>query len=223
VLQKISLLSSLLPIIFFVIFCFKKATRELWVFFIVTLASCIFDILLTMSKWAFENIFLLWNLSTLVLYVLLIYFFYLIIKQNVIRIIIILLSIFYFILFFLYDKSNTEQFNSLMNTIGYVIYLILSLCYLIIALKPTSEPTNIFTPIFLIVLGLLISIASTFFLFIIASRLSKEEVHQYWSLNYYSNIVSNIIFSIAFFKSRNKRKNQPPENHLVDFTIPNDR
>ena len=110
-----------------------------------------------------------------------------------------------------------------MSTIGYVIHIILSLYFLMLTLKPLSEPSNIFTPIFLIVVGLLISIASTFFLFIIEPKLSEAEIHQYWSLNYYSTIISNIIFCAAFTMSRYQKKIPPPESQHVDFTNPYDR
>ena len=110
-----------------------------------------------------------------------------------------------------------------MITIGYIIYLILSLSFLILALKPRSEPTNILTPPFLIVVGLLISIAITFFLFIIATRLTKEEILKYYSLNYYSNIILNLIFSLAFILVRHQIYNPPPESQHVDFTNPYDR
>jgi drug/metabolite transporter (DMT)-like permease len=90
-------------------------------------------------------------------------------------------------------------------------------------MKPSTEPVSIFTPVFLIVIALLIYVASTLFLFIIASRLTEKEMDHYWFINSYSNILVSSIFSAAFILVRYQKKQPPPESHSVDFTFPNDR
>jgi cbb3-type cytochrome oxidase subunit 3 len=196
----------------------------MWVIFIYCLLSIGFDIYLSSSMRAYEHRFLIWNIFAILEYTLITYFFYLVIDSRLIRFLIIVLSLFYLVIFILYSKSNKDQFNSIVNAFGSVIFLILSLCYFIIALKPTDIPvTNIFTPRFLIVVALLLYVASTLFLYIIVNKLSEKEMLQYWILNTYSGILTSLIISIAFVVFKYQRNQPPFENRQVDFTSPNDR
>jgi hypothetical protein len=91
-------------------------------------------------------------------------------------------------------------------------------------MKLTAEPTTLFSPTFLIVIALLLYVASTLFLYIIAGQLAEKEREKYWSINNVSNIITNLIFSVAFFLNRYQKKNPFPENAAVDFTsFPDDR
>ena len=65
-------------------------------------------------------------------------------------------------------------------------------------MKPTAEPVNIFTPIFLVVFAILLYVTSTLFLYIIANSLTLTQFDKYWSINYYANILCNLIYSFAF-------------------------
>jgi hypothetical protein len=224
VLEKIGLLTSLLPIISFIVFCNKKATKEIWVIFIYCILSILFDTFLSASMWAYEHRFLIWNIFAIVEYSLITYFFYLIIDSRLIRFLIIIFSFFYLIIFIFYSKPDKDQFNSIVGAFGLVIILILSLCFFVIALKPTEIPvTNIFTPRFIIVIALLLYVASTLFLNIIANKLSEKEMLQYWSINTYSSILTSLIYTIAFIVFKYQKKSSTFENQHVDFTSPNDR
>ena len=219
----LSFLSSLLPIISFLVFSAGKAKRDFWVIFLYCVISVAFDILVSLPKWGTEYRNFIWNIYTIVQYILLVYFFYLIIKKRKVRIAILALSVFYFLIFFYYSKSDIEEFNTLMSTIESVILLFLSLYYLLNSLRFTEESHNIFTPHFFIIMGVLLYVASTFFLFIIANQLSANEMTKYWSINHYSNILTNLVFSFAFYLFRYQKKSAPAENNYVDFTYPDKR
>jgi hypothetical protein len=90
-------------------------------------------------------------------------------------------------------------------------------------MKQTAESVDIFNPEFIVVIALLLYVACTLFLFIIANHLSPKEMNDYWIINNYSNILTNILFSTAFFLYRYQKKSPIPESHSVDFTSPNDR
>lgn len=90
-------------------------------------------------------------------------------------------------------------------------------------MKPTLEPISILTPAFLISIALLISVSSTLFLNIIANKLTIIEMEKYWNISNYSNILTNLIYSFAFFLFYYQQKSKSPESHPVDFTSPNDR
>jgi ABC-type Na+ efflux pump permease subunit len=82
--------------------------------------------------------------------------------------------------------------------------------YFIVVLKPSMEPAPLLTPVFVIVVGLLLYLSSTFFLFVIASRLPVEEMQKYWSINSYSNILTNLIISFAFLLSKTAASQRNP-------------
>jgi hypothetical protein len=91
-------------------------------------------------------------------------------------------------------------------------------------MRNSEIPGSFFSPIFLIVIALLLYVASTLFLYVIASQLSEKEMEQYWSINHVSNILTNLIFAVAFYLHRYKYKNPSSENVPVDFTrLPDDR
>ena len=222
-LEKIRLLSPLIPIIFFGIFCRKRTSKELWVFFVYCLASLVVDLFLATSLWASEHRFAIWNIFAVFEIIILSYFFYLIIHQRVIRIVIIFLAFLYITFYFFYSKSDNDQYHSTIGVLGSIIILIFTLFYIMNVMKPTLEPISIFTPAFLISIAFLISVSSTLFLNIIANKLTISEMEKYWNISNYSNILMNIIFSSAFVLFYIQQKSKPPESHSVDFTSPNDR
>lgn len=223
-LPKISILSALLPITFFLLFCFKCNKRGLWVIFLYSLLSFFFDVFLYSSRWAFNNKYLVWNIFAILEYCLLSYFFYLIIKIRAIRLLIFLFSAIYLAIFCLFVSSSDDHFNSVLSALSSVFMLFLSLTFFVIAMKPSQEPVNLFSPIFLIVIALLLYVASTLFLYIIANRLTTKEMEQYWGINHVSNILTNLIFAAAFLLYRFQKNNPIPEKTAVDFTrIPDDR
>ena len=92
-----------------------------------------------------------------------------------------------------------------------------------ILMKPTAEPVNIFTPILLAVFAILIYVTSTLFLYIIANNLTPAQFDKYWSINDFANIICNLIYSFAFILYGYQKKSLSHENHIVDYTSPNDR
>jgi hypothetical protein len=91
------------------------------------------------------------------------------------------------------------------------------------SMKQTTESLDIFNPLFLIVIAILLYVACTLFLFIIANQLTEKEMDKYWNITIYSNILTNLLYSTAFLLYRFQNKSPTPENQTVDFTSPNDR
>ena len=223
-LPRISILSSLLPITFFLLFCFKNGNRGLWVIFLYSISSLLFDLFLFISPWAFENKYLVWNTFAILEYSMISYFFYRIINSRSTRIFILISFFVYLLLFCLLASTSDDHFNSVLSAVGSVIILTLCLIFFVHSMKLTAEPVSLFSPIFLIVIALLVYVSSTLFLYIVASRLSDKEMEQYWIINHIVNILMNLIFSIAFISFHFQRKNPSPENASVDFTrFPDDR
>ncbi len=204
-------------------FCTKTHIKGFWVIFFYSIASLVSDVFLSSSEWASSHKFFMWNIFTIVEYILLSYFFYLTITQRSIRLLIVVISIIYFILFIVLNKSIHDQFNSFLSFVSQVIILILCLVYFISSTKHNTESLDILNPLFLVVFALLLYVASTLFLFIIANHLSESELNKYWRITNFSNILMNLLFSAAFVLYRVQNKKRPYENRPVDFTSPNDR
>ena len=204
-------------------FCTKTDIKGLWVIFLYSIVSFLSDTLLN-SSWGTNHTIVLWNLYTIVEYSILALFFYLTLKLRLIRALIIVISTIYFIVFMIMIKSIALQYNSVLSFFSQVIILALCLVYLFTSMNQTSETVSILSPLFLIVIALLLYVAFTLFLFIIANKLSAKEMDQYWGgITVYNNLLTNLLFSAAFLLYRFKHKNPIPENHTVDFTSPNDR
>jgi len=223
VVQIISLISSLLPIVFFILFCTKTKIKGLWVIFLYSTVSFLFDAF-SGSDWGSDHTFLLWNIYTIVEYSFLSFFFYITIRLRLVRAIIVIVSTVLFIVFFVLLKGINIQFNSILSFFSQVSILGLCLVYIFTNMKQNTESLDILNPLFLIVIALLLYVACTLFLFIIANNLSPAEMAKYWrNITVYNNILTNLLFSAAFLLYRFQHKNPPPESHSVDFTSPNDR
>jgi hypothetical protein len=223
VIQIISSISSLLPIVFFILFCLKTNEKGLWVIFLYSIFSSVSDSLVS-SLWGSHRTFLLWNIYTIVEYSFLAYFFYLTIKLRLVRVLITIISALFIIVFFFLFKSINVRFNSILSFFSQANILILCLVYIFMSMNHTTESLNILNPVFLIVIALLFYVACTLFLFIIANKLSEDEMTKYWrNITVYNNILTNLLFAAAFLLYRFQHKNPTPESHSVDFTSPNDR
>jgi len=77
---------------------------------------------------------------------------------------------------------------------------------------------------FLVIIGLLIYLGGSFFIYLLANNLEYKELKTYWPITYIVEIVKNILFSIAIYKfsiDQIKKKKKAISNSLpnLDFTI----
>ena len=191
--------------------------------FFYTITSFLFDAILLTTNWGIHYKFILWNSFDLIQFTFLSYFFYIIIENRLVRTLIIFSFLIFLVVFFTYSSNNQVQFNSPIGATGSIIILVLSIYYLIMAIKPSAEPINIFTPLFLVVLTVLLFDTSTLFLYVVANKLTQNELNKYWSINHYTNIITDILYSMAFLMFHFQKRKLTPENHIVDYTSPNDR
>jgi hypothetical protein len=221
--NSISLLSTLLPIIAFIWCCRKTHIKGFWVIFFYSIVSLLTDLFISASGWAHDHKFTIWNTFTLSEFLLLSYFFYLTFRVRKIKFAIAIVSIIYLITFIFFAKSLNTEYNPILSFISQVVILSLCLIYLSINMRKTTVSFDLYDPILIIVVAILLYIASTLFLFVMADRLSENERNKYWIITNFSNILTNLLFSISFYLYRYKKLNPPPENHVVDYTSPNDR
>jgi hypothetical protein len=223
VVLTVSLVTSFLPIIFFLVFCLKTKERGLWVNFFYISFALLIDIVTLTTSWGSANKYTLWNIFILVEFTFLSYFFYLVIQQRLVRSLIILTYLVFFVIYAFYVNNDKGKFNSFLSAIESVILLIYTLSYFMMIMRPTEVPVKIFNPTLLIVFSILVYLSSTTFLYVIVNNLTEQQFQKYWSINDLANIVCNLTYSFAFILYGYQRKNPPHENQFVDYTSPNDR
>ena len=125
------------------------------------------------------------------------------------------------IIYFITVKNNT--FDSLPASIESILIVTFSIFYLF---DQMSKPQVIFIyqePNFWFIVGFIIYFSGTLFLFIQASNLTQEVRDNFWKINYFCNIIKNILFAIAFSTKKSKNLQQTFENPFENeiFENPN--
>ncbi|HUQ66974.1 MAG TPA: hypothetical protein VM101_12515 [Flavitalea sp.] len=150
---------------------------------------------------------------TLIEYTVFSYVLYSIIDNRIFKGIILVSSAVFFvfsIFYFFTVKNNT--FDSLPASIESILIVAFSVFYLF---DQMNKPQVIFIyqePNFWFVVGFIIYFSGTLFLFIQASNLTKEVRDNFWKINYFCNIIKNILFAIAFSTKKSKNLQQTFEN-----------
>lgn len=146
------------------------------------------------------------------------FIFWSIVKQPKIKMLIIGLSAL-FLLFHIYYLFS--RISGRMDTIPVGIETILILFYTFFYFSYIlrhGRSLNIYAePTFLLVVGILLYLGSSFFFNILVNHLSQEQVDNYWHLTYIPEIIKNILFSIAIIRYHNKYDNSKAKS----TTIPN--
>ena len=214
----LNLASYLIPIIFFLAFSLKKAGWELWVIFFYVLLSLATDILIMRSNFGQQHSNQFIGLFTICEFTIFAAFFIASITKKPLRRIVQIVSI--LVLLFLvysYFNSSNEKFDSIAGSTESVTLIAFSVVFLFGEINKPLPYDMYASPNFWIILAILIYMASTLFLFIIASDLTDQEKGKYWIINSISSIISNVIFGIGFFKGRKLGQNSIFEKSSFEY------
>ena len=159
-------------------------------------------ILLNISQSFFLNLFTFLEFTSFA------FFFWKIIPKNNIKLgILITYLIFSSCLAVYYLYGNFSVFDSIPVSTESILIFIYSIFFFYIEL---SKPQVLFiynTPDFWIILGMLIYLSGSFFIFSFADKISKEDVETFWSLTLIFNTLKNLFFSVGF-SIKDTRKNE---------------
>ena len=210
-LTLLSGLSGLIPIIFFLIFFRRNNGVILWVIFVYALFSISTDIgYLILHKSEIAK-FYIFSTFTIVEYTLFAIFFYLNLKFHRIKRFIIVSSIAFFI-FAIYSmiKSIDHKFDSLPASVESVLIICFCIFFLYEELRNPEISLVIYTSKkFWITIAIFIYLAATLFLFISTAYISEEERKAYWPINYFANIIKNLLLTVAFVLRSEKPISSP--------------
>jgi hypothetical protein len=129
------------------------------------------------------------------------YFLFLQIKNNTFKKYMSYLSVMFCIFIVVY--SLTVKFKSIDSVpigIETILIIIFSFYYLYEEMNDTTTLFIYNKPAFWIILGIVLYLAGSFFIYIFASYLKQEEVKKYWPITNGFSILKHIFFCIAIYK-----------------------
>ncbi len=220
--SKLSSYSSLLPLVLFLAFSFRKSTVALKVIFFY----CIFSLGTDFTASIFPKNSVssrdLKYFLTIIEYSFVVSFLYLIARNNFFRKFVLGVSVLFLIYWSLYFiqnfiKSKNTSFDSIPASVESILITIFCILYLFEQISKPQEYFLYSSPNFWIVLAFFIYMSGTFFLFIVSTSISVNEKDQYWVINNICNIITNILVSIAFVI--NGINNKKPPAKRPDYEI----
>lgn len=121
-----------------------------------------------------------------------------------------------FVLFCIYFifGYKIKKFDSLQTSVECILIILLCLYYFYEQLTNPEFEFIYNNYKFWVVLGLLLYLAGSFFIFVFASQLSEAESDMYWPILYVCGIVRNILFAIAVYLSTRPRDEKPYQSPI---------
>jgi hypothetical protein len=202
--------SAFLPVIFFLLFRKKcRKERVLWIILIYSIYNYLTDIGLLYLNHNPSRIFL-YSSFTFFEYSLFASIFYLVIKKNSFKKFIIAASILFSIFIISYNLYVKIKFlDSIPIGVEAILILIFSFYYLY---EQMQDAENLFVYsryLFWIVLGMMLYLAGSFFIYIYTSQLPPSQIAHYWIFTNIFSILKNVFFSLGIivYKSQATKQN----------------
>ena len=218
------MLSGLLPIVLFLVFLRRNKEAKLWVIFLYTILSLITDILFdALPQENKVSSFYLFSFFTITEFTIFSSFIFLQIKKKALRLFIAFSSIIFYA--FAINNLLTRPASSIpisensFDSVPASVESILVILYCILLyFEQMRRPEISFiysTKVFWVATAFLLYLAATLFLFISTASLTEKEQEAYWPINLLSNILKNILLSIAFILPKHKSPS-PSDNDLYN-------
>ncbi len=203
--------SGILPILVFLIFIFKMKKDEVWVIFFYCVYSFSNDSLIIYRSSHSLKFSVFLYVFTLLEYLFFSFVLYFFIRNTLFKKIIILISI-AFTIFCLYNILFTRfsKFDSYQASIESILIIIYCIFFLFEEMNNPQIPIIYSSFKFWFIIGTLMYLSATFFLYTYATYLPDNLRQQYWILNTFGNILKNLFFTMSFIMYNNKSDNMLP-------------
>lgn len=201
---------DLLPILVILLFVKKIKEWSIW----AILVYCIYSFT--------NNLIILYKVSHSVKYLKLLYFFtlfeyllfatilFLILRNKLVKKFMLVISpAFVLFCFYFIFLSNLKKFDSLQTSVECIILIVLCIYYFFEQLGNPEVEFIYNSYKFWVVVGILLYLAGSFFVFAFATTFSNTQGNNYWSIIYVSGILRNILFAIAVYLSTRPRDEEP--------------
>jgi hypothetical protein len=192
--------------------------KELWVIFIYSLYSFLNDVILFNLSTLNLSGKLFLSTYTLVEFFLFSYFIWLIIDNKQFKkVIAVVSSLFIIFICYYFFTTKWNFFDSVPVACESILIFTFSLYYLF---EQINKPRVLFiynTSMFWIILGFLVYLAGSFFIYTFADQIGKSGLHGYWYVTFIFNAIKNIFFSIAFSRREAKDKSSSSMSSYDNF------
>jgi hypothetical protein len=190
----------------------------LWVIFLYCLISIGTD---NIYHYLTSRIYIFYTYSsfTIVEYTFFALFLYFALKEKAFKYILLGCSLlFYIIAIHNLVTIKTERFDSFSASVEDILLIIYAIFFLYEQITAPDTFYVYYTKKFWIVIGLLIYFSATLFLFIYAATFTDAQQRtSYWSINNFSDIIKNLLFSISFTMKADKKQPYPMETLYNDM------
>lgn len=189
-------------IIFLYIFNFRRIKHEKG--FLAITSYCFLDSLLNFAvKYVDINLtwrLYIWSTFTFVEYLTFTYIIWSTIKNALVKKVIIYASIFFIVFTTIYNiVTNFKGIDSIPIGIETILILLFSFYYLYEQMNNTIDLFIYSTYQFWIIIGFMIYLAGSFFIYILASAMEQGLLNQYWILTNGFYAIMIVLFAISFF------------------------
>lgn len=212
ILKIVSVLSGLLPIVLFLVFIRRNKEGKLWVIFLYAVLSVITDAAFSAIPTDDKNAeFYLFSFFTFIEFTIFAAFIFLQIKTAAIKAFIAISScVFYGLAIYNIVTGQSNNFDSVPASVECVLLILYCILFFFEQMRNPEVSFIYSSKVFWITTAVLIYLAATLFLFISTAYFTTQEWGSYWSINYISNILKNVLLSIAFILP--KHKSPPPSD-----------
>jgi hypothetical protein len=143
----------------------------------------------------------LYESVTITEYLLFALFIWVLLKSRKVKLAIVIASVFYLIFYGLYSFFVRKAFLAVTVPIGIetILILVFSFYYLY---EQTNDTTTLFIytkPAFWIILGMVLYLAGSFFIYLFSSYLAESELKKFWIVTNIFSILKNIFFCIGIY------------------------
>jgi len=221
ILEYISPLSTLLPLLVFLPFMFKKRELPLKVIFFYNIYSFLNDLLI-INRFAHGlKVSMFLYTFTVVEYTSFSFLLYFLIKSNIVKKTILICSLL-FIVFCLYNIINEpiRVFDSVQASIESILVLVYCIIYFYEQLNQ-PQLSFIYTKYtFWLITGVLVYLSGTFFLYAFAVNLPDQTRVNWWAINLVCTILKNVLFTVAiliYIKTNRRPPQTPIESNYQPF------
>jgi len=218
---NLAIYSDLLPVfLFFLFFKRIKENKSAW----IIISYLFFDFLINLAllyyiiPYSYHN--RTYPIATFFESLFFAYFFYLILEKKSLRkkvisasILLSLTSLIYYFYTYYYTDiaiKRSVYLDSVPIAIETIAIFLFSFFYFF---EQINDPTNLFVynkPSFWCVLGILIYLAGSFFVYISANSISLQQLLQYWIITNIASIIKNMFFAIAILLMANQTVKRKP-------------
>jgi len=206
--------ADILPILLFLIF-FKSSKKEK-ALVLITLYIAL-DLILNLLNGLFSNTLYLyiWSTFTLIEYSIFTYVIWINIKKLAFKRAMLFISLAFILFTAIFNiHTNFKEIDSIPISIETILILLFSFYYLYEQMNDTSNLFIYSKYQFWIVIGFMIYLAGSFFVYLFASRMAGYLLRQYWMFTNSFYFLMSILFGVAFIIHNKKKVNKPYSTSL---------